>query len=62
MNTYIQMSIKTCIGYLDSFKQGMRMAAMKDDGAISREEEKLLKRLNKATEKYQRELSDMLDE
>lgn len=30
--------------------------------SISREEEKLLKRLNKATEKYQRELSDMLDE
>ena len=62
MNAYMQMSIKACIGYLDSFKQGIKVAAMKDDGAISRDEEKLVKRLNKATEKYQRELSDLIEE
>lgn len=62
MNTYMQMSIRACIGYLDSFKQTMRLAALKDDGIITRDEEKILKRLNKATDRYERELSELIED
>jgi len=62
MNTYMEMSIKACVGYLDSFVQGMKVAALKDDGIVSREEEKILKKLNKATEKYKRELETLIDD
>ncbi len=61
MNTYMEMSIKACIGYLDSFTQAIRMAALKDDGTVSKDEEKMLKRLNKATDRYKRELEDLID-
>lgn len=61
MNTYIDANIKACIGYLQAFQQSVKMAAMKDDGKIDRNEEKVLKRLNKATEKYIRELDDLRD-
>lgn len=62
MNSYMEMSIKACIGYLDSFVQGMRVAALKDDSIVSRDEEKILKKLNKTTEKYKRELDSLLDD
>jgi len=62
MNTYMEMSIKACVGYLDSFVQGMKVAALKDDGIVSREEEKILKKLNKAKEKYKRELETLIDD
>ena len=55
-------SIKACIGYLRAFEQSMKMAAMKDDARISKGEEKMLKRLNKATERYIRELEDLSDD
>lgn len=61
MNAYMENSIKACIGYLKSFEQGMKVAAMRDDGLISKDEAKLLKRLNKLTDKYIDELEDMVE-
>ncbi len=61
MNTYMDSSIKAAIGYLKAFEQGMRLAAMKDDGQISKEEAKILKRLEKATNKYIDELEYMIE-
>ena len=61
MNTYMQTSIKACIGYLKSFEQGMKVAAMRDDGLVSKDEAKLLKRLSKATDRYIDELEDMME-
>ena len=61
MNTYMDSSIKAAIGYLKAFEQGMRLAAMKDDGQISKEEAKILKRLEKATNKYIDELEYLID-
>lgn len=61
MNSYMNTSIKAAIGYLRAFEQGMKLAAAKDDGQISKDESKLLKRLNKATERYISELEDMTE-
>ena len=42
---------------VSTFEQSCKMAAMHDDGSISREEEKALKAINAAAEKFKRELS-----
>ena len=62
MNSYMETSVKACIGYLRAFEQGMRLSAMKDDGQVSKEEAKILKRLDKLTDKYITELEYMLDD
>jgi len=44
---------------LKNFEVGCELAATKDDGSISREEEKQLKRIKKATDKYRKELESI---
>ncbi|MBQ8111519.1 MAG: hypothetical protein IJ124_15330 [Clostridia bacterium] len=61
-NTYMNTSLKACIGYLRAFEQSMKLAAMKDDGQVDKVEEKQLKQLNKATDKYIRELEGLVDD
>ena len=61
MNTYTSMTIKAAIGYLEAFEQAMKVAAMKDDAVMSKQEEKVLKKLNKITNKYIDELENLLD-
>ncbi|MBQ3269669.1 MAG: hypothetical protein IJH09_07090 [Clostridia bacterium] len=61
MNTYMSMTIKAAIGYLEAFEQAMKVAAMKDDAVTSKQEEKVLKKLNKITDKYIDELENLLD-
>ena len=60
MNTYMSMTIKAAIGYLEAFEQAMKVAAMKDDAVTSKQEEKVLKKLNKITDKYIDELKTSL--
>ena len=61
MNTYMSMTIKAAIGYLEAFEQAMKVAAMKDDAVTDKQEEKVLKKLNKITDKYIDELENLLD-
>ena len=57
----MSMTIKAAIGYLEAFEQAMKVAAMKDDAVTSKREEKVLKKLNKITDKYIDELENLLD-
>ncbi len=59
MNLYIQMQIKNMISSLDLFLNGCRMASTKDDGIIDREEARLLKKIENATDIYRRELEKL---
>ncbi len=52
MNEYMKRHLDSAVGYLRVFQDSMRLAAMKDDGLTDKREQKLLKRLNRATEKY----------
>ena len=61
MNTYMNLTAKAAIGYLKAFEQSMKVSAMKDDGLISKQEDKELKKLNKLTEKYIDQLEQFLD-
>lgn len=56
MNPYINAQIKNMLQMLDSFEAGCRLAAVQDDQIVDKSEEKLLKRLHSATEKYRDEL------
>ena len=60
MNNYLETSIRSAIGYLGTFEQAVKMAALKDDGEVTKDEEKLIKKLAKATQKYRDELESLL--
>lgn len=53
---YIDAQIAYMKAMLTTFEQSCRMAAMKNDGRIDKEEEKMLKKIKAATQKYSAEL------
>lgn len=57
MNTYISMQCRNMIAILNTFEQSCKLAAQKDDGTISHDEEKILKKIHAAAEKFKKELS-----
>lgn len=56
MNAYMDMQAKNMIQMVESFKAGMKFAAMKDDGKVDREEQKRLDRINRAADQFIKEL------
>ncbi len=59
MNEYIRIQISNQIRMTETFETACRLACIKDDGQVSREEEKLLKKIQKANEDYIRALSKL---
>ena len=60
-NVYMETTIKAAIGYLEAFKQSMKVATLKNDGRIDKKEEKLLKKLNRITDRYIDDLENLID-
>lgn len=60
MNHYIKAQIINMKAMVKTFQQSCRMATAQDDGTVSREEEKLLKKINAAATSFIKEL-DKLD-
>ena len=59
MNSYIKAQILNITTMTKTFEQAGEMAAMKDDGKISREEEKQLKKIKAASQKFRKELESI---
>ncbi len=59
MNSYIKAQILNITTMTKTFEQACEMAAMKDDGKISREEEKQLKKIEAASQKFRKELESI---
>lgn len=57
MNTYIDAQITNMITMARTFEQSCKMAALKNDGTIDRDEEAILKKINAATEKFIKHLA-----
>ena len=55
-NRFIQAQIQNIITMAGTFKEACRIAALEDDGKIDKEEAKILKRINDATDRYVKEL------
>ena len=56
MNVYIESQIMNMIASVKNFTAASRMAASQDDGTVSRDEEKQLRKLEKAAAKFISEL------
>lgn len=56
MNDYISSQIMNMKAILTTFEQSCKMAATKNDGQIDKAEEKQLKKIHAACEKFRKEL------
>ncbi len=56
MNTFMTIQINNMITSLRLFEDALKLAALKDDGVLSKSEEKQLKAVYKATEVFKKEL------
>ncbi len=56
MNYHIDAQIVNMKAIVKAFEQSCKMAAMKDDGRISPSEEKVLKKINAATQRFLKDL------
>lgn len=52
MNTYIHAQILNMQAMVQTFERSCEMAAMKDDGKISRDEEKQIKKIKAAAQAF----------
>ena len=59
MNFYIDTQIINMKAMVRNSEQSCRVAATKDDGKISPEEEKILKKINAASQKFIKELDKL---
>lgn len=59
MNTYIESQIMNMTAIAKTFEHSCRMAATKDDGRIDKAEEKILKKIEKATQHFIKELESI---
>lgn len=60
-NTYITAQIKNMLSVTTVFQQSCRMAALEDDNSVDKQEEKILKAIEGATEKYRKQLEKILE-
>ena len=56
MNFYIDAQITNMIAMTKTFEQACELAAVKNDGIISRDEEKQIKKIKAASQKFRKEL------
>lgn len=56
MNDYINAQCQMMIAQVSTFEHACELAAKKDDGIISKEEEKALKKIKKIATKFKLEL------
>ena len=55
-NYYIDAQITNMIAMVKTFEQSCKMAALKNDGTIDRAEEKQLKKISTATQRFIKDL------
>ena len=58
-NTFLEMQIKTMIATVQGFEQACQIAAMQDDGKISKAEEKALRKVRSAAAAFMAELKKL---
>lgn len=61
MNTFLKSQCRNMIIMIDTFEQACKMAVIQDDGNISKDEQKALKKINDASAKFKAELKKIAD-
>lgn len=60
MDSYMNSQCKTMIQQIELFKKACEMAALKNDGTIDAAEAKMLKKINKASDSFIRDIQSLL--
>ena len=60
MNDHMKLQIKTMLVSIETFRNGMKIGAMKDDGIIDRNEAKIIRKAEKASEEYAARLKKLI--
>lgn len=61
MNVYLQSELSNMISLVKSFEKVCYLSTKKDDNMISKEEEKQLKKIKKASKRFVKELTKLSD-
>ena len=61
MNVYLQSELSNMISLVNSFEKVCYLSTKKDDNMISKEEEKQLKKIKKASKRFVKELTKLSD-
>lgn len=61
-NAFMRIHVRNMKTSLESFKLGLQLSAVKDDGAIDKEEKRDIKRLEKAANKFLEEIERVMKE
>lgn len=59
-NTYLETQIINQINMVESFKQSCKLASLKDDGVISKDEQKILDKIQKESDLYIKNLRKVI--
>ena len=59
-NNYLKIQIQNQLLAVDNFMSICKLSALQDDGVVDKDEEKLLKRLEKATTDYKKALNKLV--
>ncbi|MBQ9393064.1 MAG: hypothetical protein IJU18_03620 [Oscillospiraceae bacterium] len=59
MNSFIEAQIRSMLLYTKQFENACRLAAVKDDGAVSKEEQKLLAAIHRAVARFSKDLEHL---
>lgn len=57
MNRFMKSQVDSALLTLKALSQSLEMSALKDDGEISREETKQIKKIRKAISKFEKKMS-----
>lgn len=60
MNLFIENQCRNMIQSIQVFKQSCEFAAKRDDGKVSKDEEKTLKQITKASDEFTKEIEKIL--
>lgn len=59
-NVYMKLQAENMLNLLSAFQSECRMAVLRDNGRITKEEQRCLKRIDAAVEKFSAEINAML--
>lgn len=59
MNSYMDAQCRHMIAMIDTFENACKMASTQDDGLTSKDEEKALKKITAAAERFKAELNKL---
>lgn len=59
MNKFMKSQVDTVLLSLKALDQSLELSAVKDDGEISKEEQKEIKKIRKAIENFEKEMAKL---